>query len=185
MHQRHGIKYSKGFRFLDEATEAEVLEDFAQDFRADEHFAETISHKNFIVKVYESNKQLFPDVNLEQILEHDNSKMTSFIEVVGYTMQWTWKIKGTRIWDQALAHHYNVNPHHPEHYKENGGNMEARFLQESIIDMAACRWERILGGRSDVSRIEMFNINDDFLARYTPQDRKIVRDFLKNACKCG
>ncbi len=45
---------------------------------------------------------------------HDNSKLGSFVEVVGYTEKWV--LNGSMdspAWQLALKHHYQNNPHHP------------------------------------------------------------------------
>jgi hypothetical protein len=47
--------------------------------------------------------------------------------------------------------------------------------------MAACRWERKLGGKVKAAPPRtLFHIEEPFLERYTKNDRQIVRNFLQN-----
>lgn len=52
-------------------------------------------------------------------------------------------------------------------------------LEESIVDMFASRWERILQGRLDASNKEIADINEKFLQRYTENDKERVLQYLK------
>ena len=91
---------------------------FAIDFGAKVHFEQSLSHKKFILKVFEKlGSEYFPNVTKSKIQLHDNSKVGSFVEVVGYTEKWV--LKGSLdspAWQAALRHHYEHNPHHPEYH---------------------------------------------------------------------
>lgn len=53
-------------------------------------------------------------------------------------------------------------------------------LEESVIDMLACRWERTFGGDEMVTAIGLSTVEDIFLQRYTPNDRLRVLQYLEN-----
>ena len=90
----------------------------AIDFRARVHFEQSLSHKKFISKVYEKlGRDFFPAVTPGMIESHDDSKIGSFVEVVGYTDKWVWNgSQDSPAWQAALQHHYQNNPHHPEYH---------------------------------------------------------------------
>lgn len=154
-------------------------------FKADAHFKETLSHRSFIKNVYLRFGHLFPHVDPVKVDHHDDSKLNSFIEIIGYTDRWVWQ-KESSWWQKGLEHHYKTNGHHPEfHVGKNGErlNMPLSDLQESILDMVACHWERNLGGNANASQIDLFQINERFLLRYNDHDRKMVESFLEAAIK--
>ena len=150
-----------------------------ETFNVRNHFIVTLNHKRFIRKSFLRFKTYFESLGLklEDIDKHDDSKLTSFLEIIGYTQRWIWKIK-TDAWEDAWKHHYTANPHHPEYYlhvDENGetfqDNMRYLDLVESVIDMVACRWERQLKGREDVTNDELLYIEEFYFTRYTASDR--------------
>jgi hypothetical protein len=53
-------------------------------------------------------------------------------------------------------------------------------LEESIVDMLACQWERRFDGASDVSASKLATIDDVYMKRYTPKERDVVKKYLKN-----
>ena len=115
---------------------------------------------------------------------HDQSKLQSFTEIIGYTEKWVW-LKHTPIWEMALNHHYQNNPHHSEHFRDTdqmgrktSKNMPIKYLEESIVDMLACRWERKLGGNPNVTNEELCNIEEIYLKRYTHHDKMMVIEIL-------
>ncbi len=77
--------------------------------------------------------------------------------------------------------------------------MEVAYLEESVIDMLACDWERKFKGREDITRfwIQIISINNQtlyydvsrlelasgvdprFLERYTIGDRTRVEEILQ------
>ena len=50
-------------------------------------------------------------------------------------------------------------------------NMPQTFLEESVIDMIASRWERNLEGRDEASVFELTDISERFMVRYTEVDK--------------
>ena len=67
------------------------------DFNAREHFSQVKSHKKFIVKSYERFKNLFPNLNLDIVKSHDDSKF-SFVETLGYTDRWVNGEVSSKCW---------------------------------------------------------------------------------------
>ena len=66
------------------------------------------------------------------------------------------------------------NSHHPEHYvHENGLKMDMgdADLEESVVDMIACHWERSLDGDTNASNRQLADVGVKFLGRYTPGDK--------------
>lgn len=150
-------------------------------FNVNEHVATVKSHKQWLVNSFTRfGDHYFPLVSSEQIRVHDNSKLDSFVELVGYTDRWVWR-DDTNAWQAALQHHYDHNPHHPQFYINAGhqSNMEPKFLEESILDMIACRWERRLDGRLDASNEDIVDMDECFLDRYTREDKASVLGYLQ------
>merc|ERR1712062_147793 len=58
--------------------------------------------------------------------------------------------------------------------KKTSNNMPIKYLEESIVDMLACRWERKLGGNPIVTNEELCNIEEIYLKRYTYHDKMMV-----------
>jgi len=135
------------------------------------------SHKKFIIKTYKRFRKGFPNLSLSTVEEHDLSKMC-FLELVGYTARFEWGLD-CPVWREALLHHYQHNKHHPQYYPP-GQNMEQCHLEESVVDMLACRWERRLHGSEDASVEEITYCEEVFLDRYTPEDKEKVEIILKN-----
>ena len=155
-------------------------------FRVRDHFMATLSHKKFINRSFSRFQKYFESIGLskEQVNKHDDSKLTSFQEIVGYTDRWIWNIK-TNAWNKAWIHHYTNNPHHPEYYinsDENGKKVQRDMgyvdLVESVVDMIACRWERVLRGNEAVTNQMLLDIHDSFLKRYTYKDQINVRKLI-------
>ena len=160
---------------------------FVEDFNVRDHFVVTLNHKKFIQKSFARFKHFFESIHLkqEQIEKHDDSKLTSFLEIVGYTQRWIWN-KNTDAWKDAWKHHYTTNSHHPEYYQCLLGNgeitqtdMNDLDIAESVIDMLACRWERKLNGKEDVEKRDLLDIEEFYLKRYTDRDRVKVKNILK------
>ena len=100
----------------------------------------------------------------------------SFLELVGYTAKFVWGFS-CPLWEAALAHHYRHNPHHPQHDPER--RMSLSHLEESVVDMLACRWERELGGEDEADVEEIADVAEVYLERYLPEDKELVREILK------
>ena len=100
----------------------------------------------------------------------------SFTELVGYTAKFVWGLS-CPLWEAALDHHYHHNQHHPQH--RTGQRMPLSHLEESVVDMMACSWERRFGGGEEVTLKMLADMEDHFLERYMPEDRQIVKKILK------
>ena len=101
------------------------------EFRVREHFAESISHKSYLEKVFDKiGGRYFPNVTFNDVSNHDNSKLASFVEVVGYTERWVWRDSVNGLaWQKALDHHYKHNSHHPEfHIDQHGVKMGEKHV---------------------------------------------------------
>ena len=57
--------------------------------------------------------------------------------------------------------------------------MSLSHLEESVVDMLACRWERELGGEDEADVEEIADVAEVYLERYLPEDRELVREILK------
>ena len=149
------------------------------DYRVSEHYAQTDSHREFIVRSFDRLESHLPAVERRAALSHDLSKY-ELAEAVGYTLRWVHG-RDSPHWVQALGHHYGVQPHHPQFFimgKTGLGLMSAAALQESLVDMVACRWERQLDGRPDVTDAQLVDIAPSFLERYQPPDRAAVQALI-------
>ena len=164
----------------------EEYEFLLDTFNVREHFVVTLSHRKFIKKSFARFQKFFQSINLteEQVNKHDDSKLTSFLEIIGYTQRWVWELK-TDIWEEAWKHHYTTNSHHPEYYihsAEDGqsiqNDMNYLDMVESVVDMLACRWERKLNGNEFVTCNELLDIQEFFFNRYTSSDRARVKQLL-------
>ena len=66
------------------------------------------SHKRYIEKSFSRFIHCFEHLEEEQIKSHDNSKVSSLLELVGYTARWEWGLDCS-LWREALDHHYQVS----------------------------------------------------------------------------
>ena len=146
-------------------------------YEVDKHIKKTESHKDFIIRTYRRLNMYFPTVTESQVEKHDQSKY-HFKQIIGYTKRFVHSCsQEDKIWLDALKDHYQKENHHPEHHKTE--NMPRNYLEESIIDMIACHWERELEGISSVNNYELANIRKEFLYRYTEDDRNEAEKLLK------
>ena len=115
------------------------------------------------------------------VLHHDLSKFSA-VEIVGYSLKFgkegeLTKDAHIKLWELALQHHYQHNDHHPQHRAD--GKMSTLYLIESVIDMLACRMQRVLAGHTESTTEDIFNVPQTFLERYTAGDRKKVTVYLQ------
>ncbi|XP_064610319.1 uncharacterized protein LOC135474691 [Liolophura sinensis] len=154
-----------------------------EEFGIKVHFQQADSHRAFLRKAFDRLRSFVPSVTEEQILVHDLSKY-SFEQAVGYTAKWVHDVEwNNSAWQTALRHHYATEPHHPEHYTTTC-EMPDSYLQESILDMVASRWERQLGGSDDVTNYELVNFDPKFLSRYSEGDFVRVEAIIKRIQQC-
>lgn len=142
------------------------------------HFDNIINHKNNIKKIYNLIKpyNIFTNIAYEQILNHDDSKLTNFLEILGYTDKYV-NNKHSDLWIDAYKHHYEYNKHHP-----NKNNMELCFLEESIINKMAHYLENINDNINIKKLVNGIN-NTDYLSDYTYNDSLIVEKYINNLLK--
>jgi len=56
--------------------------------------------------------------------------------------------------------------------------MSPESLEESVVDMMACHWERNEGGGDSVPAERIATFSDFFLDRYLPEDRRLASQLL-------
>jgi len=150
-------------------------------FKINETIQVTRSHKKYIEKTFYRFRSIWKHLQESSVLAHDQSKF-SFIELIGYTDKWVWG-RNSPLWEDGLAHHYQNNTHHPQHTP--GVRMTPEDLEESVVDMMACHWERKEGGGDDVTAERIGGFSDFYLERYLPQDRQIVVELLRKIRESG
>lgn len=148
------------------------------------HFSQTITHRKWLylmfVLIADSIESVIREQLLELVLIHDLSKFSA-VEALGYGLKFgrpdgLVKEKEKNAWENALHHHYEHNPHHPP--SDPGKNMHNIYLLESLIDMLACRVERVLSMDETTTPEAIFKVPDTFLERYTDRDKKRARFHL-------
>jgi hypothetical protein len=148
---------------------------FVDEFKMKEHFSQVCSHRKFVKKAFLKVQKFLQHMKLEDAERHDLSKYT-LAQAVGYTARWVHGLSNNS-WDQALIHHYENEPHHPQYFK--GERMEPRFLEESLVDMIGSRWERNLGGAEDASLQDLVDFNPIYLSRYNAEDLEAVKNLIE------
>jgi hypothetical protein len=153
------------------------------------HFKQVLSHRKWLYYAFvliadsleESEKASLHTL----VLKHDLSKFSA-VEALGYGVKFGRKGELTKetevkVWEKALQNHYKKNPHHPEFNRNE--DMDHIYLLESILDMLACRMERVLTpSEKSASAEDIFDVPDTFLNRYTDHDKKRVRHYLNKWC---
>lgn len=157
-----------------------------------DHFSQTISHRLWIMRAFHlvDLTHVFPPVIREMLLlrvkHHDLSKFSA-IEVMGYaarkfgSKEEDLNKKDWELWEKALEHHYFSNDHHPQ-FNPKDHQMSYLALQESVLDMLACRMERSITPHS-TSLTNIFDVPKLYLERYHSEDRIIASSLLQNWCK--
>lgn len=147
------------------------------------HISTTRSHRRWIRDTYELLRLsgAVDDSLQARVTYHDLSKFHP-VEMLGYSIMFgpTGRFRQLDtdwekyLWNKALQHHYCANGHHPENTA--GRPMGKLDLQESVIDMLACRLERNLNPSGDVIPVSsMFSMEDRYLTRYVPDDAILVK----------
>ncbi|XP_033761016.1 uncharacterized protein LOC117342850 [Pecten maximus] len=148
-----------------------------KEYNAEEHFRQVDSHKEWIIKAYERLKDYVPNMTMEDARQHDQSKY-DFVQVVGYTAKWVHNVDwNNETWQASLNDHYRRERHHPEFYPK-GQRMPRKYLEESLIDMVASRWERQLKGNGKVSNSELVGFDCKYLLRYCEGDIENVQALI-------
>ena len=184
---------------------------FFNVFGVRNHFKNILIHKGRIEKIYDalSKKCLPPELTKEAIMDHDNSVLINFEEIVGFTIRNVWKVS-SNLFSRAAEQHYLTNPHHPEYFsmrtegreneneveendeneeesddeeenKNPHGNMNYANLLESIVDKIALNWEHHFGNYDEPSPLMWNNLPEKYMKKYTQFDRRLVKDIL-NTC---
>lgn len=142
------------------------------------HFSQVDSHRKFIKLAYERLKDFVPNMTAHLAEIHDLSKY-DFSQSLGYTARWVHNVaNGHGCWQRGLNDHYNREPHHPQYYKPEE-QMERKYLEESLIDMVASRWERQLKGEMGVSNFQLVDFMPVFLERYVKDDFKEIQILIE------
>ena len=151
------------------------------------HLQQTLEHRKWLyfafLLISESLTGRDREKLYQLILHHDLSKFSA-VEIIGYSLKFGRKGRelsnpsNIALWDLALSHHYLHNAHHPQHRADN--KMSTIHLLESIVDMLACRMQRVLAGHSESTTEAIFDVPLTFLQRYTEKDRKKVMFYLSS-----
>ena len=183
---------------------------FFNVFGVQNHFKNVLIHKGRIEKIYDAllKKCLPPKLTKEAIMDHDNSVLINFEEIVGFTIQNVWKVS-SNLFSRAAEQHFLTNPHHPEYFsmrtqerlnEDNGEedvedteesedeeerenlheNMNHVDLLESIVDKIALNWEHHFGNYDEPSPLMWNNLPEKYLKKYTQFDKRLVKDILKS-----
>ena len=186
---------------------------FFNVFGVRNHVTNILKHKRRIEKIYDtlSTKCLSPELTKEAIMDHDNSVLIHFDEIVGFTIRNIWKVS-SNLFSRAAEQHFLTNPHHPEYFsmrtegredenkvEENDeneetsddeeknenlhGNMNYVDLLESIVDKIAVNWEQHFGNYDEPSPLMWNDLPEEYLKKYTQFDKRLVKDILKSCNK--
>ena len=156
---------------------------FIDEFNARQHFIATLKHKKRIRQIYEklTIHCLPPDLTKEMIRKHDDSKLTVFEEIVGYTIRDVWKVS-SNLCSKAAEHHFLTNPHHPEYFTNKRSdlneNMNKVGLLESIVDKIALNWEHNYRNYSNPTSVMWKKLPEEYLENYTEFDKTMIKDIL-------
>jgi hypothetical protein len=117
-----------------------------------------------------------------RVSSHDLSKVSSE-EMGAYVLKWQ-MTTGDKAFREALAHHYEVNDHHPEHWGKK--SMGKQAFGESLLDLLAARARKVATqkealsmGKEDLGKL-MRALPSSFLTRYTNKDKRKARAILKD-----
>ncbi|OWF39249.1 hypothetical protein KP79_PYT20744 [Mizuhopecten yessoensis] len=148
------------------------------EFNIQKHFEITDSHKFWVEKSFQRLRKFVPNMTENDAKVHDLSKY-DFVQAVGYTAKWVHNLEwGNPIWQAALNDHYKRESHHPQFF--NNERMTRKDLEESLVDMVACRWERDLKGDEEAKSFDLVNFDAKFLQRYVKEDFDDVSALIKN-----
>ena len=101
----------------------------------------------------------------------------SFVLYILFYCPYLWS-SGTNGSPMIIKHH-PVDLRHPIFLLSSFSDMPLDDLEESVIDMLACRWERTLGGSENLLKRQLVeNLEEFYLGRYTDEDRKKVREII-------
>jgi len=151
------------------------------------HFNKVASHRRWLLFAYEllllANVPDLHEGLHERINSHDLSKYGPG-EALGYSIMFGLSNEMRTLegfekeeWMNAVNNHYAVNPHHPQHYQSDRlSKMNTLDLQESLIDMLACRIERVLSGFPAIAIQALLDFPLYLYERYTETDRNFISE---------
>jgi len=151
------------------------------------HLSIVASHRKHLNIVYElctiAKVNFMGEIEMEKrVKAHDLSKYGPH-EAMGYSIMFgvdqcfrELQGKDKERWDKALDHHYKTNPHHPQYAGE--ALMHPADLEESLLDMMACRLERSLKGHSIINVAHLMHFPSEYLWRYHQPDRTKIRNMI-------
>lgn len=155
------------------------------------HFEKVASHRRWIRFAHELllNADVYDlhDGLKERIENHDLSKYGPS-EALGYSIMFA-KHNKTHDdlldwekdeWHRSKMHHHMYNKHHPEMTKYTGEEMTELDLQESLLDMIACRFERELQHfKVSLSYSYAFVFSRHYFERYNKAQRDYIEEKIK------
>ncbi|XP_060069449.1 uncharacterized protein LOC132549525 [Ylistrum balloti] len=150
------------------------------EYDIQEHYRQCDSHRFWIVKAYERLKaeNFLTEMTENDAKVHDLSKY-DISQAIGYTAKWVHKVNwNNNTWQRSLNDHYRRESHHPQYHPE-GERMPRKDLEESLVDMIACRWERDLKGNEEVTWHDLVDFHPNFLKRYCEEDLTEVTSLIK------
>ena len=161
---------------------------FFYDFDVENHIQNTLLHKKRIMQIYDRliRSCITPELTKEAISNHDNTKLTNFEEIVGYTIRDVWKVP-SNLCSRASKHHFLNNPHHPEYFINRSDLSRLRIMDyvdllESIIDKIVLNWEQNYINYSEPIPIMWSNLPEKYLKSYTKYDKLRAKSIL-DSCK--
>ena len=159
---------------------------FAETFKARDNFIFMLHHRNMIYQIFSRLSQVcLPEILTKEIIDqHDNSVLSNFVELVGYTIKNIWQIK-SNLYTNAYKHHHLSNLHHPEHFRKSHNstaNMDFVSLLESVIDRVALHWQHRFPHKTAPNDAMWEHLPEKYLKQYTEYDKLRVKDILDH-CK--
>lgn len=152
------------------------------------HFNSVATHRVWVGLVYEllqiAESHFLEDCLRDKIQKHDLSRYGAK-EVLGHSIMFgqtgTWRsLCGIEqeVWVKSTVNHYKANPHHPQYYGDL--TMPIADLEQSIIDMLACRFQRDLKSLTFLTAGTIMDIPGICLTRYKPKDQVMVINIISN-----
>lgn len=156
------------------------------------HFHKVASHRRWVKLAYELllNTKIasLHDGLKERVEDHDISKYGPY-EALGFTIMFGYnniikELPGweKEEWEKSLSHHYMANKHHPQRSQYIEEEMTELDLQESLLDMMACRFERELQKCNGIiSYTALLSFVEHYFNRYNTSQKNYIHDFIKLA----
>lgn len=171
------------------------MHDAAAALGAGEHFAHVALHKQMVVRMFFELRAFVRDVQLVDAVFHDWSKYLLGL-VPGYSVRWHLprdaavceEVRAV-LWGRAWRMHYTLESHHCEHFARGcaagAGDMDRASLEESLLDKAAMRWMKELGGARLADIAEAVRVDARFLGSYTQSNLAVLVDTICRIDPCS